>query len=219
MTQSHTFIKLLKKFNRKERFLLIGWTLGNPRFRASKTFLKSISPLIGTEIPSDAFVAMDYHLTWLYASVFLSSAKAGTTGPYSNKQKLITGTQEDVDLLIAFRRGRTHRVVMLEAKGATGWTNKQARSKASRLTKIFGRDGKRWPSIKPHFVLASPREPQQLDLKVWPGWMKRPDGSPYWVEMPMPKGLVKTMRCDSGSHSDADGEFWTVPGLKQALQE
>ena len=210
MKQGLTFIELLEKFNRKERFFLIGWSLGNPRFRASKAFLKSISSLIGTEIPSDAFVAMDYHLTWLYASVFLSSAKAGTREPYSNRRGLVTGTQEDVDLLIAFRKGRLNHVVMIEAKGATGWTNKQARSKAARLTKLFGRDGKRWPSFRPHFVLASPRRPQLLDLKVWPAWMKRPDGSPYWIEMSMPTGLIKTTRCDENSTADANGAFWTV---------
>ena len=68
MTQELTFIERLEKFNRKERFFLLGWSLGNPRFRASRTFLESISSLIGTEIPASAFVAMDYHLTWLYPS-------------------------------------------------------------------------------------------------------------------------------------------------------
>ena len=210
MTQELSFIELLEKFNRKERFFLLGWTLGNRRFRASRTFLRSISSLLGIEIPPNAFVAMDYHLSWLYASVFLSSSKTGDRGVYSNKNQLVTGTQEDVDLLIAFRRGRTNHVVMLEAKGATGWTNKQARSKAARLRKIFGQDGRRWPSIIPHYVLASPRVPRRLDLNAWPGWMKRADGHPNWIEMPMPAGLIKTTRCDKNGVSDAEGSFWKV---------
>ena len=210
MKQGLTFIELLEKFNRKERFFLIGWSLGNPRFRASKTFLKSISSLIGIEIPSNAFVAMDYHLDWLYASVFLASGKASAKNVYSNRQKLVTGTQEDVDLLIAFRRGRTNHVVMLEAKGATGWTNKQVRSKGARLSSIFGRNGKRWSSFKPHFVLTSPKEPKRLDLSVWPAWMKRSDGRSFWIEMPMRRRLVKTTRCERDGHPDEKGTFWTV---------
>ena len=214
MTQELTFIELLEKFNRKERFFLIGWSLGKPRFRASSKFLKSISSLIGVEIPSDAFVAMDYHLSWLYASVFLSSGKTGGRDVHSNREQLVTGTQEDVDLLVAFRRGRTIHVVMIEAKGATGWTNKQARSKAARLSRIFGRDGRRWPSVRPHFILASPRMPQQLELNGWSPWMKRSDGSPYWIEMPMPAGLFKTTRCDEKGYSDAEGTYWKVTGGK-----
>ena len=214
MTQEPMFIELLEKFNRKERFFLIGWSLGNPRFRASSKFLSSISSLIEVEIPSDAFVAMDYHLSWLYASAFLSSRKTRGRDVHSNRQQLVTGTQEDVDLLIAFRKGRVNHAVMLEAKGATRWANKQARSKAARLIRIFGRDGKRWPSIRPHFVITSPRKPLHLDLSVWPSWMKRSDGTAYWIEMPMQGGLVKTTRCDRDGHPDAKGTFWTVSEAK-----
>ena len=210
MAQRRTFIDSLESFNRKERFFLVGWALGNRSFRASRSFLRSISTLLGIQIPSDAFVAMDYHLDWLYASAFLSSAKDGGTDVHSNRSGLIAGNQEDVDLLIAYRRGRVNHVVMIEAKGATGWTNKQALSKATRMVGIFGRDGKRWPSIRPHYALASPRAPQQLDLRAWPAWMKRPDGNPYWIEMPMPDGLEKTTRCDKNGRSDATGGFWTT---------
>lgn len=214
MTRKLTFFELLEKFNRKERFFLLGWSLGNRRFRASSTFLRLISSLLGIEIPSKAFVAMDYHLSWLYASVFLSSSKAGDRGVYPNKQQLVTGNQEDVDLLIAFRKGRVTHVVMLEAKGAMPWKNGQALSKARRLSKIFGRDGKQWPSFQPHYVLASPRMPHRLDLNAWPAWMKRPDGSPYWIEMRMPGDLIKTTRCDKTGSADAKGRYWMVSEAK-----
>ena len=210
MTRELAFIELLEKFNRKERFFLLGWSLGHRRFRGSSAFLKSISSLLGIEIPTKAFVAMDYHLSWLYASVFLSSGKTDDRGVHSNEQQLVTGTQEDVDLLIAFRRGRKNHVVMVEAKAATGWRNNQARSKAARLSGIFGRDGKRWPSVQPHYVLASPRRPHRLDMSAWPGWMKQPDGSPHWIKMPMPAELIKTTRCDKDGVADAKGTFWIV---------
>ena len=205
MNQELSFIEWLETFNRKERFFLIGWTLGKKRFRASKEFLDSISSLIEVEIPSNAFVAMDYHLDWLYASAFLSSGRSSHRNAYPNRRGLVTGKPTDVDLLIAFRKGPLNHVVMVEAKGATGWTNKQARSKAARLRSIFGRNGKRWPSIRPHFVVASPRMPRQLNLSVWPGWMKRPDGSPYWIEMPMPTDLMRPTRYDKNGKP-----FWKV---------
>lgn len=51
---------------------------------------------------------------------------------------------------------------------------------------------------------------RRLDLNAWPGWMKRPDGSPYWIKMPMPADLMKTTRCDKNGRADAEGRFWKV---------
>ncbi len=152
----HSFAGYLRQFNRKERFYLLGWSLGNNEFRLSAGFRRKMSSLVGVDVPSNAFVAMDYHLDWLYASAYLASSRC-SSGAHSNTHGLISANQEDIDLLIAFRRGRTWHVVMVEAKAATGWTNKQAASKAGRLARIFGQDGRRYPSIRPHYVLTSPR--------------------------------------------------------------
>lgn len=57
-------INLLQRFNRKERFFLVGHALGNKDFRLPEDFRLSLSSAtnLGEEIPCDAFAAMDYHL-------------------------------------------------------------------------------------------------------------------------------------------------------------
>ncbi len=69
---SNNLIDNLKSFNRKERFYLIGQMLGNPEFRMDENQLDEISKLIKVKIPSEYFAAMDYHLDWIYASLFLT---------------------------------------------------------------------------------------------------------------------------------------------------
>lgn len=199
----------LRYFNRKERFFVIGWCLGNSEFRLSPDFRRSVSSVIGLTVPSEAFAAMDYHLDWLYASaLFATTGEPG--GVHDNGDGLVRGNQEDIDLLVAFRREGTWHVIMIEAKGVTGWDNEQMASKASRLEGVFGRDGDRWPSIRPHFVLASPKQPQGLDSSAWPRWMRGQDGKPYWTEMKVPAGLWRTTRCDEAGRVNKDGGHWKV---------
>ncbi|MND75583.1 hypothetical protein D3C80_672090 [compost metagenome] len=73
---SNELIKNLKSFNRKERFYLIGQMLGNPDFRMDDKQLNEISKLINVKIPGEYFTAMDYHLDWIYASLFLTQNDA-----------------------------------------------------------------------------------------------------------------------------------------------
>ena len=199
----------LRYFNRKERFFLVGWSLGNSEFTLSPDFRRSVSSAIDLPIPSEAFAAMDYHLDWLYASaLFATTGEAD--GVHDNGDGLISGNQEDIDLLIAFRGEQYWNVIMIEAKGVTPWANRQMASKARRLEGVFGRDGDRWPSIRPHFVLASPNEPQNLDCSAWPRWMRREDGGPYWTEMAVPPGLWRATRCDEAGSVNKDGRHWKV---------
>lgn len=203
------FIANLKSFNRKERFFLVGWALGNRDFRLSPAFRRELSSSLNLDVPAESFVAMDYHLDWIYASAFLAAAgDANTVHP--NKDGLVTGNQEDIDLVVAHEGGDGAHLVMVEAKGVTGWTNKQATSKAARLEAIFGQRGNRWRGIRPHFVIVSPREPRGLDCGGWPGWMKREDGRPYWMRMEIPEGLVRVTRCDARGGVTAKGGHWKV---------
>ena len=72
-------VKYLKRFNRKERFLLVGWALGNDEFRLGEEFRVALNDELGLNVPAgDCFVAMDYHLDWLYASLLLGT-KGGET--------------------------------------------------------------------------------------------------------------------------------------------
>ena len=210
---ANRFITSLKSFNRKERFFLVGWALGNRGFRLEPVFTRQLSSELALDVPSDAFVAMDYHLDWIYASAFLSVTD-GAEAVHSNRDRLISGNQEDIDLVVAFDDGNPAHLIMVEAKGVTGWTNKQATSKARRLEAIFGQRGDGWPGIQPHFVIVSPRESEGLDCRSWPGWMKREDGRPHWMRMEIPSGLLRVTRCDEAGKVTAAGGHWKVVGSR-----
>ena len=101
-TSSTPFIENLKLFNRKERFHLIGCALGNPLFTLSTDFMDKISKMFSNEfvIPDTAFVAMDYHLDWIYASLFLASGKR-QVGQMVGKNKSITILKRDETIIKA----------------------------------------------------------------------------------------------------------------------
>ena len=166
-----TLIEHLETLNRKDRFFLVGAALGNPRFLLEENFRTSLGRMFSLDVPHDAFAAMDYHLDWIQAAIILAGNDTDTV--HSNNPTVITGTQEDVDLLVAVQEGTTTHLLLIEAKTETGWTNKQMLSKAKRLRRVFGEDGLLHPQVRPHFALMSPRPPQQLNIRKWPIWMTR----------------------------------------------
>ena len=206
---SSRFIANLRSLNRKERFFLVGWALGNREFRLSSAFRRELSSSLDLDVPAESFVAMDYHLDWIYASAFLA-ATGDTNAVHPNKDGLVSGSQEDMDLVVAFSAGETAHLIMMEAKGVTAWTNKQATSKARRLEAIFGQRGNTWPHIRPHFVIVSPREPQSLECSSWSGWMKREDGRPHWMRMEIPSGLLRVTKCEESGKVSREGRYWKV---------
>jgi hypothetical protein len=66
------FIEALRALNRKERFYLVGFALDNTDFKLGEEFRAQLEQSFGLSIPPDAFVAMDYHLSWIYAAAVLS---------------------------------------------------------------------------------------------------------------------------------------------------
>ncbi len=203
-------IEYLRSFNRKERFFLVGTALGNPAFRLDSAFSQRLGGTFALEVPSDVFVAMDYHLDWIYASAYLSQEGVNASGKHPNTAGLVSGNQEDVDLIVAFDAGETTHVIMLEAKAETAWTNKQADSKAKRLTAIFGKEGDAFPQLRPHFGLMSPRPPRRLMTDCWPSWMRSPGGAPLWMELAVPPGRRKLTRCDASGKRAKDGGYFKV---------
>jgi len=123
--------------------------------------------------------------------------------------------QEDCDLLIAYNEGEQAHLVIVEAKGLTGWTVKQMLSKAKRLSDIFGfGDGQIHNGIVPHFILASPKHSVALESKLlmsgkWPNWMTT-DGKIPWVKLTIPDNLLLVSRSDASGKPDKKGEYWTV---------
>lgn len=200
-------IDMLKSLNRKERFFLVGMALGNEDFRLSEEFRGMISAKLKlNSIPENCFVAMDYHLDWLFAA--LCSVENQGEEPVKNAGN-ITATQDDTDLLIAFEEGGNYHIIMLEAKGEMSWNNRQMESKARRLRNIFWKVREVRPNVSPHFALLSPKAPSKLRTDSWPDWMK-PGGEVCWIRLRMPKGRKKVTRCDSSGKSDKGGTYWRI---------
>ncbi len=119
--------------------------LGNPDFRMDDKQLDKIYDLINIKIPREYFAAMDYHLDWIYASLYLT--QNNPTGRVERNfieengiaiDHQISGTQEDVDFLLAFvdHENITH-IVMIEAKGDSYFSNGQLDSKNKRFKAIL----------------------------------------------------------------------------------
>ncbi len=208
-------ISNLKSFNRKERFYLIGQMLGNPEFRMDENQLDKISKLIKVKIPSEYFAAMDYHLDWIYASLFLTQEhgeKIFQRNFIDNNKKVdlqISGTQEDVDFLLAFidPENKTH-IVMIEAKGDSYFSNGQLDSKNKRFKAIFGNENT-WPNVRPHFIICSPKKPQKIKIEE-PAYFIFKYSKLPWLELDMGEGKNKVTRCDDEGEPYNNGEYWTV---------
>lgn len=213
---SNNLIDNLKSFNRKERFYLIGQMLGNPEFRMDKTQLDEISKLIGITIPGEYFAAMDYHLDWIYASLFLTQEYDEKPFPRNfidNKQKIdlqISGTQEDIDFLLTFvdHENTTH-IVMIEAKGDSYFSNAQLNSKNKRFKAIFGNEDT-WPNVRPHFLLCSPQKPQNVSIEDPVYFMSPQESQLIWFPLVMDTGKIKVTRCEENEKPSNAGEHWKV---------
>ena len=202
-------INNLKAFNRKERFILLHKVLGfsDRSFRLGEAFRAELSECLEVDIPSDAFVAMDYHFDWLQMAMYLTANPRPRGLIRNSDNDLVAGNQEDIDLLIAFeKQARTH-LVLVEAKGVTTWSNEQLQSKADRIQRIFapGRPGR--DSVEPYFVMMSPKESENETLRETREALADSNGSAirtFWFPLPLPNGLVKPTRCDSKGKSNAE---------------
>ncbi len=204
-----TLIEHLRSFNRKERFILLREALGSDT--VGDAFRRRLGDSIGKAVPDDAFVAMDYHLDWLQMALYL----AATPSPPERipNDQLVSGNQEDADLLVAFNGDSTTHVVLIEAKVEANWTNRQLNSKAGRLSRIFGKARPGVHLATPHCVLASPEPPPPgISTAEWPEWMK-PRGEPVWMELERPAGLKKPTRCTARGRTSRRGRFVRIDSL------
>ena len=196
-------INLLHRFNRKERFFLVGHALGNKAFRLSEDFRRRLSSAtnLGEEIPCDAFAAMDYHLDWV-AAALAAFASENTSQTFVNKEgggkRLVMGSQEDIDLIVCFKGDDdNYRLIFLEAKGYTSWDSRQMSSKVARLKLLFGDDGDSVRQVRPIYCLASPKPPRRLTVSDWPDWLLNTDRSPHFLELRLPTDRLQVTRWDA----------------------
>ncbi len=213
---------ILSAFNRKERLFLLGYASGGldplelhaPGLRLSLAFRTSLEAAIDLPVPAHAWAGVDYHLSWLHAAV---QWHRGITWPGQLSdfppindpagEGLITGTQQDADLIVAWADQEQTRVVLIEAKGYSSWDNAQATAKLARIGAIKDAAGS---DIDIRFVLTSPRRPEKLNLSAWPTWALTTACQPFWLSMPTPRLRVKTERCDPQGHTSSEGEHWKI---------
>lgn len=159
---------------------------------------------------------MDYHLDRIQMALLLGSGLDEVE--VHENHGFVTGTQEDVDLIVAVESGATTFLVLVEAKAATGWTNARLRSKEARLRTIFGGDGANYGGVAPHYLLMSPREPRQIRTDDWPSWMAR-EGRAQGLELRLPERRRRVIRTDASGRPSAIGRSFrsrttgrTAPG-------
>lgn len=208
-------IEYLESFNRKERFHLVGQLLGNTEFKLDPIVFMKILSILGLEPPLRYFSAMDYHLDWIHASLTLAYGEKSPV--FFNDNACITATNEDVDFLIAFIDdiGITH-IIMIEAKGDTSFTNAQLKSKADRLSKIFGEDGANWKTVRPHFLVCSPKQSMRIDYsELCPFMINQETKSLNWFRLYMPVNQRKVTRCNEDGGVSQGGQYWKIEEIRQ----
>ena len=217
----------LRLFNTKERFHLVSLALGNSDFTISKSFRQilndSFAGLNLREFEPHYFAAMDYHIDWIYSSLYMTFNEFHMDHAYRKAGETVKRTQEDIDFLICIDRGdgeeETSHMIFLEAKGVTGWSNDQMKSKAKRLRQIFGDEyGSSWKHhVIPHFALVSPYKPTEKFKTDWPAWMKAKDGEPIIIDLGISQGLRKVTCCNDAGKPAKDGDHWKVDKVKGNL--
>lgn len=169
-------IDRLRCFNAKERYWVVRQALG--RFQPSVAFLRAAARAAGVDPPQpaavrSAFLAMDYHLNWLYAALAggtpdgaarynarlapFRAAAPGGDAPAGPPRFLIENSQEDIDLLLAYVRpdGGTQ-LILVEAKCTSGFTDAQLASKVARLCGILQHAAPDVSQVDIKLVLQSP---------------------------------------------------------------
>ena len=160
-----------------------GWAVG---FIGEKEKPRSPIRSRGFRVICRLVVCLVYDLEWLAASLLASEHPDGATN-FRRIYEGVPSTYPDVDLLIAFRSGEVFHLILVEAKGYTGWLNKQMLVKAKYLAKVFGDKGDNYPGVVPHFCMVAPKElPERLTTGEWPQWMTLESGRPRWLEMIIP---------------------------------
>ena len=121
------FIENLKAFNRRERFFVVGWALDNPAFTLGDRFREQFERDKDIHIPSDAFCAMDFPIDWIIGCLWLTREKQTTYAVVRTGE--VNRENNDLDLVIAFETEGKTRLLLIEAKGVTGWNKRTAAEK------------------------------------------------------------------------------------------
>ena len=212
-------VDALARFNRKERYWLIRNALGPSSARLDDAFRDQLKLAIGKEeVPADAWWAMDYHLDWLIGALSLVADDRSVHQVRPNSLNFVTGSQEDMDLVVAF----DNVLVLIEAKGEMAWSNSQFNSKVARLEAV--REAGLLPgSVEVFFVVMSPRAPDGLVARPETPWQARMcdrrNGRPRHIPLKMDGDFLKVTRCDEVSaQPDIKGKSWKIVTARGAAK-
>jgi hypothetical protein len=199
-----SFIENLRAFDSHERGLLLAWAVGDEtpdvglRVALNASARNQIGSAIDRAPSPDAFVAMDYTLDWMYAATRWTLHPELKHRPQTwPGSEALTATSEDIDLVVAWEDQAGPHLVLLEAKGFTGWRNAQMAHKAQRLDVIF--DERLANQFDVHFLLVGPTPSKGLKTADWPGWMK-PGGRTHFLEINDPGLRFAVHRCDGAGN-------------------
>lgn len=230
-------IEKLRAYNRKERDHLIKFAL------CRKYAQPEVSEILWEKIfgkedkpgPEHTYVAMDYHLNWLFAALATgekdiefpaeNSWRFDEISPRGEKDRMpIQGNQEDIDLLVATLCSNGNpslRIRLIEAKLDSAWTSEQINSKKERLTLIKEYSEKKYGDlVEWQFLLMSAGNPPSrhgFAAKEFTGrylWMRDPKkhalkkGSVFrHISIPPHQDLLKVERL---SATGPGSEQWQV---------
>jgi len=214
----------LSAFTRKERLFLFGFAGGGldtaelhgPALRLDAAFRATLADVIGLDVPAHAWASVDFHLSWIHGALQWQSG-AVRPGQIENlpltsdggESAWITGSQEDVDLVVAWAEDDVTHLVLIEAKAYGAWSNSQATSKMGRVAAIRAAAP---VGVEIRFAICSPSRPQHLHTQSWPKWALASDGSPAWFRLPVPRLRLSTERCDDAGASSESGSRWHIRG-------
>ena len=208
MPLSTTFLDNLRRLHRDERSFLASYVSG-VQPAPSAEFLAGVRSKLRFEVPDTAFIAFDYQISSIYAAAAMTEGKAG---PHPVGGGIERGNQEKVDLLLAWESGDNVEMLIVEAEGVTGWSGKRLLSRALWLGDVFGygSGNEAFDWLRPHFAIASPAAPPaDLPTLEWPEWMSGTEG-PAWLEMPVPRDLLKVRKTTPIGQARSTGGYWVV---------
>lgn len=204
MAPDHTLPDILRSFDRKERNWLLRNATGSVPLSFAFRRLVGGTLQAGSDyvIPETAWWAIDYHLDWLAAALMRFASE---TPPYERDPScpyasngLVTGTQEDVDLIVAFETT----VVLIEAKGDTAWSTEQFARKRRRIEAIraIAVEG-----VRLHHVLLSPRNTRLANGSETAGAVP-------WISLDVPdaKHLWRVVPCDGRGNTMKGGSHFRI---------
>ncbi|MPZ24643.1 MAG: hypothetical protein GEU28_14185, partial [Dehalococcoidia bacterium] len=209
--QPSVFLENLRRLHRDERSFLTSFVSGASLAPLRPQFLAEVRTKLGIEVPEMAFLGFDYQMSRIHAAAVMASAER--PGPHPSGGGIDKGNQEHVDLLLAWESGEGVELLIVETEGVTGWSGKQLLSKAHWLGDVFGYGSgtENYAWLRPRFAIASP-VPPPVDMITleWPEWMVDAEGRPAWLQMPVPRDLLKVTRTMADGSVRATGGFWLV---------